>query len=55
MKKFLKYLFTHVSLKPSHPEESDPGWEVRWIFFKIPFLKRNVKKEDDPVDKNGNI
>ena len=55
MKKFFTYLFTHVAIRPSHPEESNPGVEIRWTFFKIPFLKRNVKKEEEPVDKNDGI
>jgi len=55
MKRFLKYLFTHLTFKSSHPEESDPGWEIRWTFFKISFLKRNVKKQKDPIDKNDGI
>jgi len=41
MFKFFKYVFTHFKIKVSHPEQTqDRGWEIRWTFFNISFLKR---------------
>lgn len=44
MNKLINYIVTHFKIQKSHPEESDPGWEIRWAFFNIAFLKR--KKDE---------
>lgn len=43
MSKFLNYVLTHFRFKVSHPEEThDRGWEIRWTFFNVAFLKAGI-------------
>lgn len=42
-KKLLDYVVTHFRVQPSHPEESNKGWEIRWTFFNIAFFSNAIK------------
>ena len=46
--KIINYILSHFRIQPSHPEESEKGWEVRWTFFNIAFLRKK-KDEHKPV------
>jgi len=43
MKKLLNYIITHFKIQSSRPDSTEKGWEIKWTFLKIAFLKKKDK------------
>lgn len=56
IKSFLKYVVTHFSIRNARPDHKDleaEDIELRWTFFKIPFLRKpkSDKENSEKTDK----